>query len=90
MGITDWLWPFEKKFSDIPGAREATMAALVGGSVVGAFQIIINRPKLAFPRSVNSGFVIFWISFTILQFREAKMKLQTSKFKDAVNSGKLD
>lgn len=87
MGVLDYLWPFEKKFSEIPCAREAGIAGMVGGIGTGASSIIIfNTPRYAYKTSIFSGFAIFWVTFIVCGIEQRKAKAVVDKLK----SGEID
>lgn len=91
MGILDSLWPFQRKFSEIPGAREAAIAGLLGGVGIGASSIIIlNHAKYAYRTSIYSGFAIFWVTFIFYGLEQRRMKRLSEQFMDSYKSGKLD
>lgn len=91
MGISDYIWPFKKKFSEIPCAREASIAALVGGPCTGAlFIIITGRPSVGFKTSVRAGFAIFWLSFIVCRYQQAQYRSYELQFREAMASGKID
>lgn len=91
MGLRDILWPFEKKFTDIPGAREAGLACLLGGPGMGALSIIVKgTPKYAFQTSIYSGFVIFWVTFIATRTQYTMAKAAQDQFIQAYKAGKVD
>lgn len=91
MAITDFIWPFEKKFSQIPCAREAAIFGILGGPMIGALGLIYDKkPLLAYKRSVAMGFVFFWAAFITCRYQNANKAHITEQFKDALSSGKLD
>lgn len=91
MGLSDYVWPFNKKFSQIPCAREAGIAALLGGPGLGAVSIlIIGHGKYAYQTSVYAGFVIFWVSFGMCRYQYAKKSNLSDQFIEAYKSGTID
>lgn len=91
MGIGDYIWPFQRKFSEIPCAREAGIAALLGGPCAGALVIILtSRGILAYKTSIFSSFGLFWASFGICRYQDAQYRDTAIQFKEAVRSGKID
>lgn len=91
MGISDYIWPFEKKFSEIPCAREASIAALTGGIGLGASSIIItNQVKYAYKTSIYSGFALFWITFLACKYQHHRVKKLSDQFVEAYKSGEID
>lgn len=91
MGIIDYLWPFQKKFQEIPCAREAGIAAFLGGPATGALAFIVtSKPKKAFFATTNSGFVYFWITFLVYRYQYNRSKKLSEQFKEAIDTNKLD
>lgn len=91
MGIGDYIWPFQRKFQDIPCAREAGLAAFLGGPATGALIFVTTgRPKASFFGTTYSGFAYFWITLFICRYQYARSKLLSEKFKEAVDTNKLD
>lgn len=91
MGISDYLWPFERKFSQVPCAREAAIAGLTGGIASGALVIVFrNRYLLAYKVSVYSGVGICWLSFSICRYINYQKKKVADQFKEDYSTGKFD
>lgn len=91
MGIGDYIWPFEKKFSQIPCAREAAIAALLGGPAAGALTLILtNKGLLAYKTSIFSGLAVLWVSFGVCRYKVAQYKEIGEQFREAMRSGKID
>lgn len=91
MGLGDYLWPFERKFSEIPCAREAGIAAMAGGVGLGASSILItNQTKYAYKTSIYSGFALFWITFLACRFQHNRVKKLSEQFVEAYKSGDID
>lgn len=91
MGIGDYIWPFDRKFSQIPCAREAGIAGLTGGPGLGALAFIkTNSARFAYKTTVYGGFIAFWATFLYCRYEYASRKKLTKRFQDAYKSGKLD
>lgn len=91
MGISDYLWPFERKFSQIPCARESAIAALLGGPCAGALVIILtSKGILAYKTSIFSSLGIFWISFGVCRYQHAQYRETATQFKEGMRSGRID
>lgn len=91
MGIGERLWPFERKISQIPCAREAGIASLSAGPCLGALVLIFKRrPILAFKTTLYSSAGILWGAFGICRINEAGAKLNSESFNSDLSSGKID
>lgn len=91
MTISNYLWPFQRKFSEVPCAREAALVALLGGVGIGSTSIVITRKmKYAFKSSVYTGFALFWISLGVCRYQMAKMKQLSEQFIEAYERGDID
>lgn len=91
MGIGDIIWPFERKFSEIPCAREAGIAALTGGPGLGALGFIYsNSPKFAYKTTIYGGLLSFWVTFLYCRYEYEKTKKLSKQFQEAYRTGKLD
>lgn len=91
MGIGDYLWPFQRKFSEVPCAREASIAALLGGPGVGAVTYMItSKPKLTYTSIMYSGFAIFWIAFLSCRHQWSQQKKQADLIRQSYLAGKID
>jgi hypothetical protein len=91
MGINDYIWPFQKRFSDIPCAREASIAAIVGGIGLGAASIIItNQTRYAYKTCAYGGFVAFWITFISCRYQHRQAKNISGQFVEALKKGDID
>jgi hypothetical protein len=91
MGIGDYLWPFQKNFSEIPCAREASIASMVGGVGLGAASIIItNQTRYAYKTSMYGGFVTFWIAFISCRYQYKKAKDLSGQFVESMRRGDID
>lgn len=91
MGIGDYLWPFERKFSQIPCAREASLAALLGGPAIGAVTYALtSKPNITYRNTIYSGFGLFWITFLVCRYEYERQKRHAQIFKEALATGKID
>jgi hypothetical protein len=91
MGLGEYLWPFQKKFSDIPCAREASISGMVGGIGLGAASIIItNQTKYAYKTSIYGGFVAFWVAFISCRYQYQKTKNMSGQFIESMSRGDID
>jgi len=91
MGIGDYIWPFERKFHQIPCAREAAIAGMFGGAGLGALTVIIRRDTILGAKVIVYGGVgVFWATFLALRYRNNRQKIQSEKYIEALNTGKLD
>lgn len=91
MAISDYLWPFEKKFSKIPCAREAAIFGMTGGPILAGLVLIYDKkPKLVVQRAVTSGLVLFWIAFLSCRTQNVRLQNATAEFKESLEKGKFD
>lgn len=91
MGIKDYLWPFQRKFSEIPCAREASITALLGGPCVGAVTYALtSKPNITYRNILASGFVFFWIAFISCRYDYNQQKKRAELFRDLLSAGKID
>lgn len=91
MGFSDYIWPFKKKFSQIPCAREASITALLGGTGLGAVALIAtNKGLIAYKTSCYAGAAILLISFGVCRYEFYKQTKLSEEFKELANSGKID
>lgn len=91
MAITDYLWPFERKFSQIPCAREGAIFGMIGGPIFAGTALIFDKkPQLLFKRSILSGIALFWLSFLTCRYKNAQVKSATKMFQDSIDQGKFD
>lgn len=91
MGIGDYIWPFEKRFRDIPCARDAAIAGVAGGPITGALVIMVKgNYKQAVPISVMSGMAYFWLYFMVCRVSYFNTKLKSREFVDAIKTGKIE
>lgn len=96
MGIED-LWPFERKFSQIPCSREAGISGITGGVVVGAITYMLTsghnprkRGDIIYKSVIYSGFIMFWVGFLGCRHQQNKQKRLTEAFQEALREGKID
>lgn len=91
MGIVDYIWPFQKKFSEIPCARESALAGLMGGTCAGALVIILkSKPLLAYKITVFAGVGICWVTFGYCRYDYAKQQKMAEQFQEAQRAGIID
>lgn len=91
MGFSDYIWPFQRKFSEIPCAREAGITACLGGPATGALALIATgKPRTTFFATTYSAFIYFWGTFLVLRYQYTKTKQQSALFKEAMETNKLD
>lgn len=91
MGIGDYLWPFERKFSKIPCAREAAIGGLVAGPVAGAVTFMVtSRVPLSYKMVIYGGLAGFWITFLSCRSQLAYARKRTQRYRDAVARGEID
>lgn len=83
------VWPFEKKFTEVPCARESAMSGILGGVLVGAYWFT-KRPQRSFPVAVNSGFVIFWVTYVGCRILHWRQQTNMERFKKMSETGELD
>lgn len=91
MGFFDYIWPFEKKFSQIPCAREAGITGLLAGPALGCLTIIrFGHGRYAVKATTYGGFAAFWISFIMCRIEQSRIKRNSDRFVEAVKEGKID
>ena len=89
MGVWSYLWPFEKKFQDIPCARESCIYAQIGGVGVGAVHFMFtSQVRRSCHVAVGSGILILWISFFICRYQDAQLRIRSKAFEDTIKSNK--
>lgn len=75
MGLLEYLWPFDKPFSKIPCAREASLIAVIGGSCLGgAYYMLTSKVGGTYRVALLGGANLLWISFTICHYNYRKSK----------------
>jgi len=91
MGLLDYMWPYERKFIEIPGTREAGIVAFIAGPSLGALTIILKgTPRYAFKTTTYSTFVIFWLSFIYARTQYAIQTVAQENFVKAYRAGEID
>lgn len=91
MGISDYLWPFQRNFSEIPCAREASLAALIGGPCIGAVTFALtSKPNITYRNIIYSGFGLFWVTFLGCRYQYNEQKRRARIFQEAFAAGKID
>lgn len=91
MGIEDYLWPSERKFSEIPGAREGGIAGCCAVPVsVGALYILTNKPFVAIKYGVRFSAVVYFCTFSVYNWQHNKKARQTIQIRKAMNKSELD
>jgi len=91
MGILEYIWPYEKKFSEIPGTREAGIVAFIAGPTLGALTIALKgTPRYAFKTTTYSTFVIFWVAFIYTRTQYTIQTVAQEKFVKAYRAGEID
>lgn len=84
MGLGDFLWPFERKFSQVPCAREAGIAAVIGGPCIGAIVQVLNNNVVKTWNAVGiSGFIIFWVAFIKCRVEQDRTKRIAREWQEA-------
>lgn len=91
MGIGEFIWPFDRKFSQIPCARESALVALIGGPCLGAaYYLLTSRVFPSYKVTVYGGANLLWLSFIVCHYNYRNSKKIYRNFQDDLRTGKID